>query len=121
MDMQSKRGKALSVVTAATLAASLGVPALAVADEANGNTQVADAQASGQERSNVIGEMLAGQAQQPVEDAAATVNGQSYTTLAEAIAAAKNGGVVEVQRNLTADHVTSVRTMSRVILRTRIS
>ena len=33
MDMQSKRGKALSVVTAATLAASLGVPVVAVADD----------------------------------------------------------------------------------------
>ena len=107
MDMQSKRGKALSVVTAATLAASLGVPALAVADEANGNTQVADAQASGQERANVVDEMIAGQAQQPVEGAAATVDGNPYATLAEAIAAAKKGGVVEVQRNLTADQVTS--------------
>ena len=56
MDMQSKRGKALSVVTAATLAASLGVPALAVADEANGDMQVAE-----RERANVVDGMLVGQ------------------------------------------------------------
>ena len=104
MDMQSKRGKALSVVTAATLAASLGVPALAVADEVD---QAAAAQETVYQRGNVVDEMLAGQSEQPVEGAVATVDGQSYATLSEAIAAAKNGGVVKVQRNLTADQVTS--------------
>ncbi|MDO5358962.1 MAG: hypothetical protein Q4E80_06265, partial [Slackia faecicanis] len=104
MDMQSKRGKALSVVTAATLAASLGVPAVAIAEEVD---QAAAAQETAYQRGNVVDEMLAVQSEQPVEGAVATVDGQSYATLAEAIAAAKNGGVVEVQHNLTADQVTS--------------
>ena len=104
MDMQSKRGKALSVVTAATLAASLGVPAVAIAEEVD---QATAAQETAYQRGNVVDEMLAGQSEQPVEGAVATVDGQSYATLSEAIAAAKNGGVVKVQRNLTADQVTS--------------
>lgn len=59
--MQSKRGKALSVVTAATLAASLGAPAVAIAEEANADAQVADTQVTGQNRANVVDDLAAGQ------------------------------------------------------------
>ena len=97
MDMQSKRGKALSVVTAATLAASLGVPALAVADEANAGTQAVDAQATGQDRANVVDEMLAGQSEAAVlpapQDGVITLTEDvavDTKTMNELIAAHKN-------------------------------
>ena len=65
MDMQSKRGKALSVVTAATLAASLGVPAVAIAEEVD---WAAAAQETAYQRGNVVDEMLAVQDETVAED-----------------------------------------------------
>lgn len=87
MDMQSKRGKALSVVTAATLAASLGVPAVAIAEEVD---QAAAAQETAYQRGNVVDEMLAGQS----EAAAASVikiGDVSYDTLQAAVDAIEKG------------------------------
>ena len=87
MDMQSKRGKALSVVTAATLAASLGVPVVAIAEEVD---QAAAAQETAYQRGNVVDEMLAGQSEAATASAI-KIGDVSYDTLQAAVSAIEKG------------------------------
>ncbi|MDO5043315.1 MAG: S-layer homology domain-containing protein [Slackia sp.] len=95
MEMQSKRNKALSVVTAATLAASLGVPAVAVADEVD---QAVVVQESGGARSEEAAD--AGVVAAP-ETNVAQVGDKQYETLSQAIAEAPSGSVITMIADAT--------------------
>ncbi len=95
MEMQNKRSKALSVVTAAILAASLGAPATAVAEE-DGRVVVAQESVSARaEAATDSGSVAA------PEVSVAQACGKQYATLSQAIAEAPSGSTITMITDAT--------------------
>ena len=90
-----KRGRAFSLVLAASLTAALGVPAIALAaEDVDPAVQVVEAQGASAASFDQNGLERSG-------EVAATVGGVEYATLNEALAAAKDGQTVKVLANTT--------------------
>lgn len=90
MEMQSNRGKALSLALSAMLVATLSVPMVAFADEQEaslGSSSASDAAAAVDAT--------------PAAEGAIVYEGVTYATLAEAFAAAKAGGTITLKDNVT--------------------
>ena len=102
MDIQSKRNRALSVVTAATLAASLGVPAVAVADEAAYGSQNVAVDGQNDVQNSGADDVKAA--------AIVQVNGVGYDSLEGALAAIAAADVANVKL-LDSIEVSSVLTI----------
>ena len=89
MDIRSKRNSALSVVTAATLAASLGVPAVAVADEAAHSSQNVAVDGQNEAQASGVNDVKAA--------AIVQVNGVEYDSFEGALAAIAATDVANVK------------------------
>ena len=102
MDIRSKRNRALSVVTAATLAASLGVPAVAVADEAAHSSRNVAVDGQNEAQASGVNDVKAA--------AIVQVNGVEYDSFEGALAAIAATDVANVKL-LDSIEVSSVLTI----------